>query len=178
MKAPYISPPPGDTPQNNWVRGGDGHISSRTQWISKLTVTHTRVGLLKEQPKYERVVVTSSVYLKKKHTLVFERWNFCLAGPGDTCLELSSSGGQITTSSTNPHQRGVCMSSDVSPLLENRWNPRLLCFLLFLRGYEFHCCFVARTLAAFIPMTAWLNCQLFINEFYLILWCLIPSQRH
>lgn len=76
MKSPYIPPPKGEiqgNPPNHWVRGGGGHISSRAQWIPKLTVTHTRVELLKELPNYERVVGTSSVYLKKKNKPLFLR---------------------------------------------------------------------------------------------------------
>lgn len=45
------------------------------------------------------------------------------------CLELSSSGGQISTmSGMNSHQRGVCMPSVVSPLFENWQNSMLFAF--------------------------------------------------
>lgn len=125
--------------------------------------THTG-ELLKEQPKYERMVLTFSVDLEKKKSL-FLRDAVCLAGPGDMCVEPSPSGSQISkTSGINLPGESECLL-----MFHHFWktdrNP-IYAFLLFLPGYEF-CFFFFQfrffflTSATFMPTTAWFNFSAF-----------------
>lgn len=109
----------------------------------------------------------------------------CLAGPGDMCVEPSPSGSQISKTSGINLPGGKWMPSDVSPLLENRqksylcifaFSTRLLILLFFFfASFAFFFFFWLRQPSC--PQQLDLTFQLFINEFCLILWCLIPLPK-